>query len=143
MITASSSDPIAGVELGLTPTGHTWVFGLEFSCSAVVSSSSLLSPMAKLFAPLLGSWARYSRHEGGLCQGCTAQDVHVLHKMFACPSCLTHPTRSVHSWLSMCPSAPHFCPATVTIPHRQGRCAPPTSSNPWPQQGLSPLCIGW
>lgn len=65
-ITASSSDPIMGVELSLTPTGHTWAFGLELICSVVVSSSSLFSPMAKLFAPLLGSWARYSRHEGAL-----------------------------------------------------------------------------
>lgn len=71
-------------------------------------------------------------------------DVHVLHKMFACPCCLTNPTRSIHTWLSMCPSVPHFCPATVTIPHRQGRCAPPTSPNHWAQHPLHRVVIsGW
>lgn len=103
--------------------------GAQLLCGSFILFT--LQSNGQIICPLAGKLGQVQQ-----ARGCTAQDVHASHKMFACPSCFTHPTRSVHTRLSMCPSAPHFCPATVTIPHRQGRCAPPTSSNPWPQHPL-------
>lgn len=114
---------------GLCPASLQWVTHRALASRDQLLCSSFILFTLEFFAPLLGSGVRYSWHGRRLMPSLLRMSMSCT-KCLNFPSCLTHPTRSIHS---------PFPSSQVTIPHGQGRCAPPTSSNPWPQHPLLSL----